>query len=153
MRDDSDSLCPQPLSTDVSDDEWALVAPCLTLLPEDALQRRYPQREVFNALRWMVRGGAPWRLLPTNFPPWPVVYQQTHRRLDAGCFEAQVVHDLRLLLRLARGRHANLRRRSGMSACCRRVPRAGRAPATTGTNGARAPRCMRRSIRWANCWP
>jgi transposase len=89
--------------TDVSDAEWALVAPYLTLLPEDALQRRYPVRGVFNALRWMVRAGAPWRLLPTNFPPWPTVYQQTRRWLDAGCFEA-LVHDLRVLLRLAQGR-------------------------------------------------
>ena len=59
--------------TDVSDEEWALVAPYLTLLDEEALQRRYPLREVFNAVRWMVRAGAPWRLLPTNFPPWPTV--------------------------------------------------------------------------------
>ena len=92
-----------PYPTDVSDDEWALVAPYLTLLAEAALQRRYPLREVFNALRWIVRAGAPWRLLPTNFPPWPTVYQQTRRWLDAGCFEA-LVHDLRLLLRLEDGR-------------------------------------------------
>ncbi len=65
----------KPYPTDVSDDEWALVAPYLLLLPEDALQRRYPLREVFNALRWIVRAGAPWRLLPTNFPPWSTVYQ------------------------------------------------------------------------------
>ncbi len=44
-----------PYPTDVSDDEWALVAPYLLLLPEDALQRRYSLREVFNALRWLVR--------------------------------------------------------------------------------------------------
>jgi transposase len=88
--------------TDVSDDEWALVAPALTLLPEDALQRRYPLRGVFNALRWIVRAGAPWRLLPTNFPPWPAVYQQARRWLDAGCFEV-LVHDLRLLLWLEHG--------------------------------------------------
>ncbi len=59
----------KPYPTDVSDEEWALVAPYLTLLSEDALQRRYPLREVFNAVRWIVRAGAPWRLLPTNFPP------------------------------------------------------------------------------------
>ena len=93
----------KPYPTDVSDDEWALVAPYLTLLAEDALQRRHPLREVFNALRWIVRAGAPWRLLPTNFPPWPTVYQQTRRWLDAGSFEA-LVHDLRLLLRLEQGR-------------------------------------------------
>src|SRR5258707_2922555 len=89
--------------TDVRDDEWALVAPYLLLLPEDALQRRYRLREVFNALRWIVRAGAPWRLLPTNFPPWPTVYQQARRWVEAGCFEA-LVHDLRLLLRRAAGR-------------------------------------------------
>ena len=55
--------------------------PYVTLLSEDVLQRRYSLREVFNALRWIVRAGAPWRLLPTNFPPWPVVYQQTRRLL------------------------------------------------------------------------
>jgi transposase len=47
-----------------------------------------------------VRAGAPWRLLPTNFPPWPAVYQQARRWLDAGCFVV-LVHDLRLLVRLA----------------------------------------------------
>jgi transposase len=93
----------KPYPTDISDEEWALVAPYVPLLPEDALQRRYPLREVFNALRWIGRAGAPWRLLPTNFPPWPAVYQQTRRWLDAGCFEA-LVHDLRLLLRLHQGR-------------------------------------------------
>jgi transposase len=92
-----------PYPTDVSDEEWALVAPYLLLLSEEALQRRYPLREVFNALRWIVRAGAPWRLLPTNFPPWPTVYQQTRRWLEAGCFAA-LVHDLRLLLREAQGR-------------------------------------------------
>ncbi len=93
----------KPYPSDVSDEEWAFIAPYLTLLAEDAGQRRYSLREVFNALRWMVRAGAPWRLLPTNFPPWPLVYQQTRRWLEAGCFEA-VVHDLRVLLRRAAGR-------------------------------------------------
>lgn len=41
----------KPYPTDVSDDEWAFVAPYLTLLSEDALQQCYPLREVFNALR------------------------------------------------------------------------------------------------------
>jgi transposase len=63
----------KPYPTDVSDDEWAFVAPYLALLPEEAGQRRYELREAFNALRWMVRAGAPWRLLPTNFPPWEAV--------------------------------------------------------------------------------
>src|SRR5437588_12243727 len=62
-------------------------------------------REVFNALRWIVRAGAPWRLLPNDFPRWEAVYQQTQRWLAAGSFEA-IVHDLRTLLRMAAGRDA-----------------------------------------------
>jgi len=44
--------------TDVSDAEWALVAPYLTLMTEDAPQRDFPLREVFNGLRWIVRSGS-----------------------------------------------------------------------------------------------
>jgi transposase len=87
----------------VSDEEWEFVAPYVTLLPLDAGQRRYDLREVLNAVRWIVRAGAPWRLLPHEFPPWPIVYQQTRRWVEAGCFEA-LVQDLRLLLRSVAGR-------------------------------------------------
>jgi transposase len=89
--------------SDVTDDEWAFAAPYLTLMREDASQREYELREVFNGLRWIVRTGSPWRLMPHDLPPWWVVYQQAQRWFAAGVFEA-MVHDLRLLLRLAAGR-------------------------------------------------
>jgi transposase len=89
--------------SDVSDEEWAFVAPYLTLMSEDAPQREYPLREVFNGLRYLIRGGTPWRMMPNDLPPWTVVYQQTQRWLKAGVFEA-LVHDLRVLLRLGAGR-------------------------------------------------
>ena len=93
----------KPYPSDVSDDEWAFVAPYLTLLNEQALQRKYDLREVYNGLRWLVRTGAQWRMLPHDFPRWEAVYQQTQRWIQAGCFEA-IAHHLRLLLRLAAGR-------------------------------------------------
>ena len=89
--------------SDVSDEEWAFVAPYLTLMREDAPQREYELREVFNGLRWMVRTAAPWRMMPHDLPPWHVVYQQTQRWFRAGVF-ADMVHDLRALLRLAKGK-------------------------------------------------
>jgi transposase len=71
---------------------------------EDAPQREHPLREVFNGLRWLVRAGASWRMMPHDLPPWDIVYQQTQRWLVGGVFEA-MVHDLRaLLLRMAAGR-------------------------------------------------
>jgi transposase len=60
-------------------------------------------REVFNGLRWLVRVGAPWRMMPHDLPPWEIVYQQTQRWIKAGVFEA-MVHDLRALMRLLKGR-------------------------------------------------
>lgn len=89
--------------SDVSDEEWAFVAPYLTLCKPDAEQRDYPLRAVFNAVRYVVRSGIPWRMMPNDLPPWPVVYQQMRRWMDAGCFQ-MMVEDLRLLLREFAGR-------------------------------------------------
>jgi transposase len=96
----------EPYQTDVTDDEWAFAAPYLTLLREDADQRVHDLREVFDALRWLIKSGSPWRLLPHDFPPWAAVYQQARRWLAAGCFEA-MAHDLREVIRVAAGRAPN----------------------------------------------
>ena len=93
----------KPYPTDVGDEEWAFVAPYLTLMTDGAPQRRHDLREVFNALRWMVRAGEPWRYLPHDFPRWEAFYQQTQRWIKAGCFEA-IVDDLRAMLRWSAGR-------------------------------------------------
>jgi len=71
----------KPYPSDVSDEEWAFVMPYLTLLPLDAKQRKYDLREVFNALRWLVRTGAQWEYLPHDFPP-PPDRQRTSQALD-----------------------------------------------------------------------
>ena len=98
------SMNRKPYPSDVSDDEWSFVAPYLTLMTEDAPQREHSLREVFNGLRWLVRTGGQWRMMPHDLPPWSIVYQQAQRWLKAGCFEA-IVNDLRAVLRLAAGRH------------------------------------------------
>ncbi|WOD16978.1 IS5 family transposase [Paraburkholderia kirstenboschensis] len=118
----------KPYPTDVSDEEWSFAAPYLTLMNEDAPQRRYELREMFNALRWMARAGAAWRMLPTNFPPWELVYQQTQRWLNAGCFEA-MVNDLRSVLRVAQQRQgqpsAVILDGRTLQSTCENGPRAG----------------------------
>src|SRR5215212_1908957 len=67
----------KPYPSDVSDEEWAFVAPYLALVREDAPQREHDLREVLNGLRWIVRTGSAWRYM---------------------------IHDLRVLLRLSKGR-------------------------------------------------
>ncbi len=95
----------KPYPSDVTDEEWAFVAPYLALVRQDAPQRDHDLREVFNGLRWVVRTGSPWRYMPHDLPPWEAVYQQTRRWLHAGVFR-DMVHDLRALLRLSKGRGA-----------------------------------------------
>lgn len=93
----------QGYQTDVTDEEWAFVAPYLALCREDAAQRDYPLRAVFNAVRYVAKSGCPWRMLPNDLPPWYMVYQQMRRWIDARCFE-MMVEDLRKLLREYAGR-------------------------------------------------
>jgi len=93
----------KPYPSDVSDEEWHFVAPYLALVREDAPQREYDLREVLDGLRWIVRTGSAWRYMPHDLPPWEAVYQQTQRWLKAGVFE-EMIHDLRILLRLSKER-------------------------------------------------
>jgi transposase len=85
--------------SDVTDAEWEFLVPYLTLMREDAPQRDYPLRDVFNAVRYVVKTGCQWRFLPHDLPPWTVVYQQARRWMLAGTFE-DVAHDLRAMVRL-----------------------------------------------------
>src|SRR5215472_857376 len=145
------STARKPYPSDVSDEEWSFIAPYVSLQSEQALQRKYDLREVYNGLRWLVRTGAQWRMLPHDFPRWEAVYPQTQRWLRAGCFEA-MAHDLRLLLRLAAGRKGQpwaviLDARTVQS-----TPESGPMPGMMGTSAARGPKCIWRSTHWGSCW-
>jgi transposase len=95
----------KPYPSDVSDAEWEFLAPYLTLMRPDAPQREHALRDVFDALRYVVKTGCQWDMLPHDLPPWSAVYQQARRWVAAGVFEA-VAHDLRMILRLVGEREA-----------------------------------------------
>ena len=59
-----------PYPSDVSDGEWEFLLPYLTLMDEDAPQRKYPLRAVFNALRYIVKTDCHWRYLPHDNQHW-----------------------------------------------------------------------------------
>ena len=135
----------KPYPSDVSDQEWNFAAPYLALIDEQAPQRCYSLREVFNTLRWLTRADAACRILPNDLSPRPVVYQQFRRWVKAGCFEG-LVSDMRLVIRAALSSPAPL---SWMAEPCKATARADRVRATTATNGARAPKYTWPWIRWA----
>jgi transposase len=90
--------------SDVTDAEWEFLLPYLTLMREDAPQREYPLRDLFNAIRYVVRTGCQWRFLPHDLPPWTAVYQQARRWMQAGVFE-EIAHDLRAIVRFVNERN------------------------------------------------
>ncbi len=94
----------KPYPSDVSDEEWSLVAPYLTLINETAPQRQHSLRELFNGLRYVLRYGIAWRAMPNDLPPWFAVYQQSQRWLAVGVFES-LAQDLRAVLRRAAERN------------------------------------------------
>ena len=89
--------------SDSTDQEWAFVVPYLTLITIDAPQRKHDLRRVYDALKYVIRSGVPWRMLPHDFPPWAAVYQQARRWMDAGVFE-MMTHDLREIMRYGQAR-------------------------------------------------
>jgi transposase len=100
-----DTIPPPRSPSDVTDEEWAFLAPYLTLMREDAPQRHHALRELFNGLRYIARTGLQWRYMPNDLPPWHAVYDQTRRWIGAEVFSA-IVADLRELIRLGEGRSA-----------------------------------------------
>lgn len=137
--------------SDVSDAEWEFAAPYLCLLPLDAKQREHDLREVFNGLRWLVRSGGAWRLMPHDLPPWHTVYQQTQRWFKAGCFES-IAHDLRMVLRMATEREPTPSAAIFDSRTLQSTPESGHRAGYDGAKKRKGSKCIWRSIRWVTCW-
>ena len=104
--------------SDLDDETYAFMLPFLLYLllrPEDASQRTHPLCEVLK--RWSQQltlgcnvlgkaappGPARWECLPHDFPPPESVRQQAKRWFNAGYFE-NLLHDLRVMVRLQEGR-------------------------------------------------
>lgn len=93
-------------ATDVTDAEWAVIAP---RLPADrALGRRRTTdlREIINAIFYILRAGCPWRMLPKDFPPRSTVQRYFYAWRDDGIWQ-DINHDLVLEAREAKGREAS----------------------------------------------
>ena len=62
------------LPTDLSDDEWDFIEPLIPAPKEGGRPRGIRIREVINAIFYIAKTGAQWRMLPKDFPPWQTVY-------------------------------------------------------------------------------
>ena len=62
-------------SSDLSDAEWMILGPLLPLEKPGGRHRRYPLREIINAIQYLLRTGCAWRLMPHDLPHWRTVYE------------------------------------------------------------------------------
>lgn len=59
--------------SDLTEAEWLAIEPVLPCVSRTGRKRSVDLREVLNAIRYLVRGGVGWRMLPKDFPPWQTV--------------------------------------------------------------------------------
>ena len=81
--------------SDLSDREWQLLEPLLPPPKPGGRPLKYPRREIVNAIRYVLRTGCAWRMLPHDLSPWRIVFQDR----DGA----------RLVLQRLLGRHERLR--------------------------------------------
>ena len=88
METQSSLLPRRAYLSDLDDRQWALLAP---LFPRRTnrrgRRRKWPLREIVNAIFYLLRSGCAWRLLPQDFPPWRTVYSYYWQWRTAGLWE------------------------------------------------------------------
>ena len=60
--------------SDLSDQEWALLAPLIPAAKPSGRPRSVEMRLILNGIFYVLRTGCPWRYLPREYRPWPTVY-------------------------------------------------------------------------------
>ncbi len=93
-------------ASDLTDAEWAVIAPHMPAPRRLGRPRRTPLREVVNALFYMATSGCQWRLLPKCFPPYTTVQGYFYQWRDDGLWQA-INHHLVMAAREADGREAS----------------------------------------------
>ena len=91
-------------ATDLSDREWALLAPLIPAPKPGGRPAVHDRRELVNAMLYWLRAGCAWRLLPHDFPPWQTVYHYWRVWRQQGRWE-QILARLREQERLRQGRN------------------------------------------------
>jgi putative transposase len=91
-------------TTDLTDEEWQILEPLLPPEKAGGRPRKYPIREVMNAIQYVLRAGCAWRLMPHDLPHWQTAYQTFRAWRQDGTWLR--IHDqLRGEVRTRMGRH------------------------------------------------
>lgn len=135
--------------SDLTDDQWHKIE---AVLPparggRTGRRRKYPLREVWNAVFYQARTGCPWRYLPHDFPPHGDVWDHFRRWRDSGLIEK--VHDaLREQVRVQEGREPTPSA-AIIDSQSVKTPQKGGPTAMTRARTSRAASATSPSTRWA----
>jgi transposase len=92
--------------SDLTDAEWALIAPMIPPAQRGGRPRETDMREVMNAVRYVLRTGCQWRQLPKDFPPRSTVYGYFWEWSRYGLLD-RIHHALLVACREDEGREAS----------------------------------------------
>ena len=87
-------------STNLTDKQWQVTE---IILDPQHRKRKYPLREIMNAIMYMVKTGCQWRMLPKDFPPYNTVFYYFNKWKLEGVFE-ELVAPLHVIIRRIMGR-------------------------------------------------
>ena len=74
--------------TDLTDREWELLEPLVPPVKPGGRPAKYARREIVNGIRYVLRSGCAWRLLPHDLPPWQLVYHYFRTWQQEGVWQA-----------------------------------------------------------------
>jgi transposase len=92
--------------SDLTDEEWALVAPLIPPGKRGGGKRRVDMREVVNGLMYVLSTGCQWRAIPKDLPPKSTVYDYFDLWTWDGTLD-RIHHALYVACREATGREAS----------------------------------------------
>ena len=92
--------------SDLTDAEWAVVAPLLPPARPGGRPRTTDLREVVNAILYLASSGCQWRMLPKDFPPLSTVQGYFYTWRDMGLWQS-INHLLVMTARELEGREAS----------------------------------------------
>ena len=93
----------QAYPTDLSDQEWKLIAELVPKAKPGGRPEKYPKREIINGINYLLRGGCSWRLLPHDLPPYRIVFHYFRSWRDDGTWQ-RINDRLREKVRLLSGK-------------------------------------------------
>lgn len=79
-------------SSDLTDQEWALIAPFLPEAKPLGRPRTTQLRDVMNAILYLASSGCAWSLLPRDFPPFTTVQRYFYDWRDRGLLKTISFH-------------------------------------------------------------